>query len=300
MHALLVALLAGATLQTPTPLRLQTGVGLPGPFARPVVPEAYFILHATDMLRAPWPDAYAKYSLFVGSGSFSAFDVARAHWFKDTKLLAYQSAKDVGVAAGFSGQYWIDLAAVFDTTWCIIDLDADECVRMTAQQPAWIPTQESAEVLAEFHRNTTMALSGWDGMYIDEATATYPAWRVAELPANFDCDGDGLPNTVQQLQDQWATWMPYFLEQMRGAVGAEILVANTAGTYAQDCLNGTTIEGIGDTITEEDAVASFELQRSIGTDPFLGIAWITEELERQPSGHVVSLVPGTYLGTVVP
>lgn len=305
MSAVLIA--ATALILQSTPPRPT----VPG-YHRPETPHAFFTLQATDMLRPDWPEGYGQFSLFVCSASFASWDVSRAHVGGDLRLtrssaLAYTNAQDVDVAGTFSGTpYWDALEAKFDSTFCIIDLSTGNCVRMDSPRthPAWIPMQASVDSLVAFHAQYTLVSQGgpaWDGFYIDNCTAAYPAWRKALLPASFDCDGDGLPNTVQELDAQWAAWRPYLTSRLRAAAGpARIIVGNAGGALVDGCLNGISLEGVGHTQTEANAAAYFQAQKAISQDPFVGVAWITQSsTDSYPSARVVGQVPGVYVGTVV-
>ena len=99
---------------------------------------------------------------------------------------------------------------------------------------------------AAFHTSVTLALP-WDGIYLDEFDATYPARWYSTLEAQsaaFDIDGDGVADSAGELAAQYAAWRPYFAAALRGAVGdARLLVANNGGDGGGSShLNGITIE----------------------------------------------------------
>lgn len=307
MSAVLIAAASALILQSTPPRPTVPGYHQPG------TPHAYFTLQATDMLRPDWPEGYGQYTLFVCAASFASWDVARSHVGGDLRLsrpnsLAYTNAQDVDVAGTFTGiPYWTALEAKFDTTFCIRDLSTGKCIRMDTPRthPAWIPMQASVDSLVAFHAQYTLVSQGgseWDGFYIDNCMATYPAWRKALLPASFDCDGDGLPNTVQELDAQWAAWRPYLSARLREVAGdTRIIVGNAGGALLDGCLNGITIEGVGHTHTEANAKTYFEAQKAISQTPFVGVAWVTQEsTDAYPSARVVGQVPGVYLGVVEP
>lgn len=276
---------------------------------RPPTPQANFVLNYTDMTEVNWPDHYWPYRLIVCAQSFQASDIAKSRIGGGaepvSKSIAYFNAQDIDVAGTFSGSYWDTLEAMFDSTWCIMDLAADTCVRFDAPRthPGWIPFGRSADSLVAFAGRVTFGSHGgptWDGMYLDNCQEDFPSWRVAMLPASFDCDGDGQPNTVGQLQSQWDTYRPYLINAMRSVVGNDrILVANSAGTLSDPNLNGICIEGVGHTISYASAKAAFEAQKAVCHPPFLSIAWVTQySTDASPCLLMTTSVPGVYYGVV--
>lgn len=276
---------------------------------RPPTPQAYFSLEYGDMTTPAWPDHYWPYTVIVCSQSFQNSDVIMSKIGGGrepvSKSLCYFNAQDIDVAGTFSGAYWDTLEAMFDSTWCIMDLDADTCVRMDSPRdhPAWIPFGESADSLIAFASRLPFNLYGgddWDGAYIDNCTADIQSFRIALLPAHFDCDGDGLADTVQEMQEQWDTYRPYLISGIRGVIGdGRILLANTAGDVPNADLNGITIEGVGHTISYAEAKSAFESQRSVAHAPFLSVAWVTQVSTDADSCFLMtSEVPGVYYGIV--
>ena len=278
------------------------------PKRRPPTPQAYFILQYTDMTMTNWPDHYWPYTLIVCSQDFQNSDVLMSKIGGGrepvSKSLCYFNAQDIDVAGTFSTAFWDTLEAMFDSTWCIMDLDADTCVRMDSPRthPAWIPFQESADSLIAFASRLPFNLYGgddWDGAYLDNCAADVPAWRIALLPTHFDCDGDGLPNTVQEMQDQWDTYRPYLTAGLRGVVGDRILVGNSAGALVDPSLSGITIEGVGHTKSYADSKAAFEAQKAVAHLPFVGVAWVTQVSTDADSCLLMTReVPGVYYGVV--
>lgn len=304
-----------------TPLRLSNGTPKVYPVVRQPTPEAYFVFQWADMFRpATFPSTFQRYTLFVCAASMSQSDVAQMEFsLPDGIKLAYGDAQNLEVANSRSGTFYDSFEAAFatafgtDTTCCVRNLTTGSCVRMdqiagaSDTHPSWIPFQASADVFVEFHRSVTLAQNNrWDGLYLDDCTATYPAWRqdilqdILDASQTFDIDGDNVADTVQDAVDQWATWRPYLTAQLREMMGeTRVFVANSGGTLSDSCLNGITIEGIGHTVTKSEASASFQAQRAVGHSPFYGVGWVTTATtDAIPTRQLTEEIPGVYYGVV--
>ena len=107
--------------------------------------------------------------------------------------------------------------------------------------------KESADALAQWHAEVTMP-SGYDGLYIDNWHASFSAsWArsLVELTnGSFDCNGDGLADTLESLNAQYSAWKPYYSMKLRQVLGDDrLLLANTGNVAEPDpSLDGQTIE----------------------------------------------------------
>lgn len=278
------------------------------PYVRQDTPRALFILQATDMDRKPkWPEAYLPFSLMVANASISAAPgLVRANTnVPDCLLLAYRNFSDIEVADSRSGAFWDSLEAVFDTTFCIRDLDdGGRCVRMQDggdTVPAWIPFPASIDAFMQ-HFDASVWVKDWDGIYLDEYTNPYPSWRFALLPANYDIDGDGAPDDSAKLVEQRAAGRAYIAQRIRQSIGPDaVLIANTGGALAGGgCFNGITIEAIASSADSTAAVAEFAAQDSVSVEPRVHVVWVTAASQERRAVGIVGSRSNVWLGTTLP
>jgi len=292
-----------------TPLALESVPVKPKvwPYERQETPRAYFVLQATDMDSKPnWPEDYLKFSLVVANASISAAPgLVRANTqVPDCLLLAYRNFSDIEVADSRSGAFWDSLETAFDTTFCIRDLDdGGRCVRMQDGGdtiPAWIPFQQSIDAFMA-HFDASVWIKDWDGIYLDEYTNPYPAWRFALLPANYDIDGDGVADDSTKLVEQREAGRAYIAQRIRASIGSDaVFIANTAGALAGGgCFNGITIEGIASTADSTAAIAEFAAQDSVSVEPKVHVVWVTAASQERRAVGVARAHPNVWLGTTI-
>ena len=272
-------------------------------------PAAYFLL-TFDMLRAPdWPAAYANYSLFITSPTFFSSDlVAKVHQdVPGSKVLAYFDSVSVPLKIGCStgspmgnlpiqrrlpddpDGYYKQLRAGFNTSWLLRSADGKlEPLCPFPGLAGYVLMQESADYLAKFHRDVTMA-RGFDGVYLDMLTDDYwvapqPPWGPSNLNVTqFDCDGDGRTNTVKDVQSQWKGWRPYFVQRMREAIGPDaILIGNSAGAMSLPQLNGVTIEMEWCGADMAACLAAIESSRAVSAHRPVDVFWLTQAQQVPP------------------
>ncbi|MFN8177299.1 MAG: hypothetical protein U0167_05195 [bacterium] len=282
----------------------------PDTLATPVdtidVPQAFFTLDGTDLRRTGWPADFAKYSLFVCTPSLGADEIAKIHQgVPGTRALSYVSAQDVSIGFFPGNPYYDTLTATFDSTLCLRDLRTGNVVRQRGESgsalPAFILSKRTADLLVAFLQGH-MAGMGWDGLYVDQCTSEYPAWRKAlldSLTTSFDIDGDGVADTMDQLDAQYAAWRPYFTQRLREVLGNDaILVANAGGPLVDSALNGITLEGVGTRFTVPDARGYLHAQLAVARPPFVAALWITTDGSREPSLGLAREIAGVHYGTV--
>jgi hypothetical protein len=273
------------------------------------VPEALFILQPAHRAGAGWPQDFTGYSLLVCNPSFTAADLAsiRAD-LPGAVLLAYTNIHDIPIGLHPGNPYFEALEAAFDSSLCVTDLATGNVVRVYGYAgtpgsgyPHCVLRVASAEILVAFHRDVTMA-AGWDGFYVDCCNLLYPDWRRATLlsqTTTFDCDGDGVADTIEKLENQYASNRPYFTRRLRQELGPDvILVGNSGGALADINLNGITLEGVGDRFTVEEARTYFAQQEAVSRDPFTAVLWATTDLSRGPSRALAGEIPGACYGVV--
>eukprot|EP01102_Stenamoeba_stenopodia_P007919 TRINITY_DN2232_c0_g1_i3.p3 TRINITY_DN2232_c0_g1~~TRINITY_DN2232_c0_g1_i3.p3 ORF type:complete len:159 (-),score=36.17 TRINITY_DN2232_c0_g1_i3:229-705(-) len=98
---------------------------------------------------------------------------------------------------------------------------------------------------------------------------------VNETLSEFDCNGDGQPDTFDDLLDQYQSWGPYFIWSLRQALGPNaIMIGNSAGALSDSNLNGITIE-MENCIDYQDCSSSLMSQYLLSTKPAVGLVWLT-------------------------
>lgn len=309
LFALSASVLAGCI--TPAQ-RFPLGPEVPAPFPDAVpesVPEAYFILHAADVRAEDWPQAYERYDLLVCSPSIPAETVARIRAdLPEAVLLAYWNSQDLPLGNHTGNPYWDAFEAVFDSSLCLTNLDTGGMVRVQGYDgtpgsglPQYVFRPEIIEIVVAFHRDVTMA-AGWDGMYLDQTNAVYPNWRRATVLAqttNFDVDGDGLADRIDDVAAQWAANRPLYTQRLREVLGGSVcLVANSGGALGDPALNGITLEGVGSRFTADEGRSHLIGQRAVSMAPFTAVLWATTPESSEPSRLVAEEFPGVHWGYV--
>lgn len=299
MHAALIVA-ASLFLQGTPPARTVY------PYARQPTPLAYFILQASDMDgTSDWPFEFKKFSLMVANASISASPgLERANSIPDNLLLAYRNFSDIEVANSRSGSFWDSLEVRFDTTFCIRDLDdGGRCVRMGLPDdtiPTWVPFPASIDAFMD-HYDTFIATKNFDGVYLDEFTNPYPAWRWALLPTNYDIDGDGVTDDSLKFVSQREAGRELLSQRLRASMGGtKILIGNSAGaTTPAGYFNGITIEAVSDSLSVLEAIADLDAQRAVSIPPYVNVVWVTNTDQEESSVSVVRARDRVWLGTTI-
>lgn len=268
------------------------------------LPSAYFMLHAADTRTPGWPDDWAQYTLFICNPTIPAHTVAEIRAARpDATLLAYTNVADLHIGQGSPNPYWVAMEAVFDTTLCVRNLLTGNVIRLYPDLPYFVMRKETADILVAFHSEVTMA-AGFDGLYLDNCTASVPQWRIDDLleaSSWIDYDNDGVGDLHTDIPAVYETWRPYYTEQLRAAVGDDVLlIANSAGALDDSVLNGITLEGVGARFDREEARDLFNGQASVGRSPFLGVGWVTSPDTDEPTRSLVPEVPNLYYGHIRP
>lgn len=272
------------------------------------VPSAYFTLQAADVRSADWPESYAGYEIFVCNPSLAANTLAQAKAdLPDAMFLGYTSVADAHIGLYSENPYWAAFEAAFDSTLCAYDMWFDHIIRMGTNDdpeyriPYYVMTQETADILVAFHRDVTLS-AGFDGLYLDNCTQVVPPYRMAEMFDNtlrVDIDHDGQEDSEADALSLYATWRPYYTQQLRDAVGDDrIIIANAGGPLGDAALNGITLEGVGDRFEVETARDYFAQQLSVGSPPFLAVAWATTPASEQPCLDLVPQMEGLHYGHI--
>ena len=114
----------------------------------------------------------------------------------------------------------------------------------------------------------------------------------AELKTPFDSDGDGLPNTIAQLEAQFKEFHPQFSHQLRTKLGPEaVILGNAIGRVADPNLNGITIEMLrcADNLTACGEL--FQLQEKVAAKPSMSVMWLdSQSVSAAEQCHIVAHV----------
>lgn len=273
--------------------------------------QAFFTLHGTDIRSAGWPGNYSRFSLFVCDPSLTAEQIAEIRAdIPGARLLAYFNIQDIPLHMYPGNPYHAALDAVFDSSLCMINLDDGSIVHVQGYtgvpgsgQPHYVLRPESVEILVAFHRDVTMS-GDWDGMYLDQCTGTYPTWRreyVLDQTLRFDANGDGLPDRMDDVIEQYLTYRPEFTRRLREEIGDDkVLVGNSGGALVDPELNGITLEGAGDRFTVADARGILAGQQAVSRSPLVSVLWATTPASEGPSAQLAAEFTHVLYGIIDP
>ena len=117
----------------------------------------------------------------------------------------------------------------------------------------------------------------------------------------FDCDGDGIADSIGKVEAQYAQYRPVFTQRLRQELGtAKILVGNAGGPLGDPSLHGITLEGVGVRFTVEQARGYLAEQEGLGFAPFTAVLWATTDPSRVPSRELAAEFHGAHFGVLDP
>jgi len=193
----------------------------------------------------------------------------------------------------------------FPKKWAVNNLTTNSLVCGYAGQATYVPFKESADSLTKMLASV-VAGAGFDGIYLDGYLnpATYEV-KEKDFPAGsiLDFNGDSIPDTVEQVQEQYKKYGPYFVDQLRQAIGPnKYLLSNSPGANPDPNLNGLTIEMEACLDLKECTDALMESKR-VGFQPPLSVLWLTHS-ESMPGKQqceraalIQSQMPWVQVGT---
>ena len=228
---------------------------------------AYFLLTAEDVDGPAWPRNFTSYSLFVASpAGLTKQHVAKIHTdVPHAKVLAYFDTQEMPLITGCSTGspmgcnpkqrpipddpvYLGALRKAFPSTMMLRNLSTapPSAICFFPCLASWIPYPASIAAVTRFHVEHTMP-RGYDGVYLDDTVDISDAARwLREGRAQglrVDADGDGKPDSPDQLDTQWRRYKPALVASLRTALGPHaLLLGNSAGAPSVAGLNGITIE----------------------------------------------------------
>ena len=279
--------------------------------------DAYYMLQEATLSSPSWPASFAHYSVFVAPATLSPSAIKTVH--RDIPggvVLAYTAMNVIdgrhqpGDCSNCSYIYADGSRCVLEEYmsphWFCRELSSDRPICPHKQEGkvrpfvAWVPTEQSAEEMAAFHGNVTMA-RGFDGLYVDEAFAEWgPASWLARLEeagnttAGFDCSGDGERDSAASLQAQYAAYKPLYFARLRAHIGARaLLLANTgvpvnpdpslngAAVESEWCSSRTDLPGAG----WEGCTEALEGQGLVAHQPAMSVLWLSQsKSSKDPHG----------------
>ena len=265
-----------------------------------VASAAYFLLSTIELNSAQWPAGYRNYSLFVGHPMLTSEQVNKVHRdIPNSKVLAYYCSSWVYLGKGCSLDRY-EMKDYFNASLAITNLDTGEpaCVTFgpSGGIAGYVFSRASADAIATYHREVTLRGASWDGIYLDELDDAFPSrWKgtIANQTSNFDINGDGVADSFDELDAQYAAWRPYYTQVMRAAVGPDRLLIGNGGApaTADPALNGRTIEfesccqGTHGTACPSSEVApglaicrsTLAGQAAVSVQPPVSVMWHTHE-----------------------
>jgi len=269
-------------------------------------PQAYYILFDSDITGPNWPQNFVQYTLFVVSPQNMTADLITKVKtdIPGSQLIAYWDFNDVPIQSGCStghvmgdkpgrncsfyacgdGPWTESIRSAFSSQWAITDLTKKEVVCLYPGLAAYAWFDQSANAIVELFSNWLNAVP-FDGFYLDGFTRlTAYTQNVAPLSGiTFDSNGDGEPETMDQLVSQWQSWAPYFVHELRLAIGPDkILVANSAGPLSNADLNGLTIE-MEACIDQLSCMNALIGQKSVSPDAAVSVLWLTHSEAMPPA-----------------
>ena len=170
-------------------------------------------------------------------------------------------------------------------------------------QATYVMAEASAESLAKMLSSVVLA-GNFDGIYLDGYLnpATYKAPKFAE-GARYDFNGDGLPDSPEDVVAQYKTYTPMFVQRLRDLMGpSKLIIANSAGANPDPNLNGLTIEMEACLDYDECTSALIENEQK-GAKPTTSALWLTHseamtaDEQCQTAAKIQAQLPYVQVGT---
>jgi hypothetical protein len=279
------------------------------------IPSAYFLLDFSMLSSPSWPTAFQNYTLFIASPTHMTRElVDKVHNdIPGSRILAYTDSNDQPLVWGCSTGspmgnlaiqkrlpddpegYYKPLRAGWKREWSMRDITDPHSPKPVCFFPglaAFVPSKPSIDFLVGFHRNVTIAERGFDGIYMDVLGSDWgQGWTIASLKKKtnataIDIDGDGKGDTDLDVQRQYKGWRPYFVQELRRAIGSERLILANTDVASIPGLNGVTLEM---EICGADMLACLavvESSRAVAAEwslPPLDVFWLTHAQQVPPA-----------------
>jgi len=142
-------------------------------------------------------------------------------------------------------------------------------------QATYVMFNESAYSLAKMLSSVVLE-QGFDGIYLDGYIDPH-TYKKPTFPSGvqYDFNGDDVPDTPEDVQTQYKTYTPLFVQLLREYMGENLLIiANSAGANPDPNLNGLTIEmeACLDRAACEGALIE---SAKVGAKPSISALWLT-------------------------
>eukprot|EP00295_Goniomonas_pacifica_P046131 CAMPEP_0175911126 /NCGR_PEP_ID=MMETSP0108-20121206/8031_1 /TAXON_ID=195067 ORGANISM="Goniomonas pacifica, Strain CCMP1869" /NCGR_SAMPLE_ID=MMETSP0108 /ASSEMBLY_ACC=CAM_ASM_000204 /LENGTH=346 /DNA_ID=CAMNT_0017233359 /DNA_START=1 /DNA_END=1041 /DNA_ORIENTATION=- len=151
-------------------------------------------------------------------------------------------------------------------------------------QAGFVFNDNSSAILANFI-GTWVRENGFDGVYLDGYVSPDKAKYSWPSDEKMDWDGDGQPDTPEQVTQQHFAWAPTFVSRLRDIIGtSSIIIANSAGALSDPNLDGLTIEmeSCLDSKSCDTAIMGQRAASRGGGSP-LSIMWLTHSETMPPA-----------------
>jgi len=273
--------------------------------------KAYYILFEDDITSSAWPKGFQDYQLFVtGPQNITKQLIQKVKAdVPGSLLVAYWDFRDVPLKTGCStghvmgdrlgrncttsykcgdGPWSLGIQSIFPKEWALNELHPNGTSSVICTYPGlagYIPFQKSVDAIVKFMADFFSEVP-FDGVYLDGTLRgdLYSKLVASDLKGKtFDCDGDGIPNTIDDAIIQEQAWAPYFMSALRKALGNNrIIIGNSAGAISDSALNGITIEM--ESCTNDLQCHNALLgQKGVSVDPSVGILWLTHSEAMPPA-----------------
>jgi hypothetical protein len=261
--------------------------------------KAYHGLHKARLRKDGWEDFVRQFDLILVFPPVPAKQLAAVRAVHPAViLLAYTNCRSLPYQR-YPADYWARLDALLPAEMRVRNPGSGDLVHDPHGASYFVMTQAVAESLVVLHRDFTMTWQ-WDGIFLDNCTPTIPGHILKAITLQteeFDFDNDGVLDTVEDAQRSYETWRPYFTRRLREELGdGVILIANSGGVLDDPQLNGISLEAIGTLWTEEEATDILERQRAVGRSPWLGIGWVENATDIDPTSSLARRLDGVYYG----
>ena len=264
-------------------------------------PMAYFLLDYSTLNSSSWPSNFTSYSIFIASPThFTRELVDKVHRdIPGSRILAYTDSADQPLVDGCSTGspmgnlaiqkrlpddpegYYKQLRAGFKPEWLVRNLSSSppSPVCFFPGLASFVMNKDSIDFLVGFHQNVTIGERGFDGIYMDVLYITWgQAWSLASLNLTADVDGDGAPDTDHDIQILYSGWRPYFVQQLRAALGPDRLLLANSAVASLPGLNGITLEMEVCGTDKTSCLAAVESSRAVAASEGIervDVFWLT-------------------------
>jgi len=294
--------------------------------------KAFYILFANQVEDPTWPKGYEEFSVFiVQPQNMTSELVQKIKTTTGAKVLAYWDSLHIPIKAGCStghvmgdksgrncttsypcgtGEYSTAISQMFPPKYALNMINSNGTLTVMCTYPGlatYIPSQDSAKIIANF-LSTVIHDAQFDGIYLDNTIDVQlldSGFESILKNIDFDCDGDGKKNNMQEFLMQYQAWAPSVAFQLRQNLGPNaIILGNTAGSLSNPVFNGITLEmeACEDAKVCTDALLG-QFAVTENSNAAISILWLTHSEVMPPSEQCQlvaqwqSKMPWVFAGT---